>query len=539
MKPLLSKFIFILMALLAFHPVIAQDRVTQLLDSLAAEKDDERIIALNLEIASELKFKDKTRTTYYVNLAKEKAEKVNSEKAWKRFYEKAFEIYSDLDALDVALDYLLKEYDYYKNTDDLRRYEIENKLGIINARLNNSEKALFYFKKILPHYQKEKEFVLIGKTYNNIGLAYLSIEKPDSSLYFLQKGLEALEKSPDLNIRIHLKTNMGRCYAILEEDELAGQNFAEASAMIDDSVNEGVTCWVNTERAKFYFDTGNPDKAIEFALTAEKMEPSKNNFIYAQILKVLYKAYYEKGDYRNSAYYFNLFDQVRDNLNIEEKAVNVEKLKIEYDYKIREQQNEIEENRKRMNLFVAIGGLAIILLVLSIFMIRYKNRLLKIKLENELKESREKELKLELELKNKELASKTIRETEQSELINIVQKDLKAIQSKAVQSETKFALNQLVNKIKSNASQSNWEEFELRFSNVYESFYEKLNQLHPNLSPQDKRICALIRLNLSTKEMANITKTSVKSIENNRTRLRKKLGLTNSKMDLTKYLSEL
>src|SRR5690606_11119797 len=269
-----------------------------------------------------------------------------------------------------------------------------------------------------------------------------------------------------------------------------------------------------------------------------QLEPSKNNFIYAQILKVLYKAYYQKSDYKNAAYYFNLFDEVRDNLNIEEKAVNVEKLKIEYDYKIRAQQNEIEENRKQLNFIAAIGGLVILLLILSIFMIRYKNRLVKIKLENQLKELKEKELKLELELKNKALASKTIRETEQNELINIVQKDLKEIQSKAIQSETKQALNQLFNKIKFNSSQNNWEEFDMRFSNVYESFFEKLNKLHPNLSPHDKRICALIKLNLSTKEIANLTKTSVKSVENTRTRLRKKLGLTNQKIDLTKYLSE-
>ncbi|HLV23745.1 MAG TPA: hypothetical protein VKY36_03065 [Moheibacter sp.] len=516
----------------------AQDRVTKLLDSLAAEKNDEKIIDLNLKIASELKFKDKVRTTYYINLAEKKAEEINSETTWKKFYARAFEIYSDMDALDLSLNYLLKEYDYYKNSNDLKKYELENKLGIINARLNNPEKALVYFKKILPRYLEEQKFDFVGKTYNNIGLAYLSIEKPDSALYFLQKGLKSLEKKPDLNILIHLKTNIARCYAILKEENSAERNFEEASQLMQDSTSSGIKTWVHTERAKFYLDTGNFDKAIEFAQTAEQLEPSKNNFIYAQILKVLYKAYYQKSDYKNAAYYFNLFDEVRDNLNIEEKAVNVEKLKIEYDYKIRAQQNEIEENRKQLNFIAAIGGLVILLLILSIFMIRYKNRLVKIKLENQLKELKEKELKLELELKNKALASKTIRETEQNELINIVQKDLKEIQSKAIQSETKEALNQLFNKIKFNASQNNWEEFDMRFSNVYESFFEKLNELHPNLSPHDKRICALIKLNLSTKEIANLTKTSVKSVENIRTRLRKKLGLTNQRIDLTNYLSE-
>ncbi len=525
--------------LYAIPSVKAQDRVAELLDSLAAEKNEEKILNLNLKIAEELKFRDKSRTSYYINLAEKNAENINSEKVWKEFYGKAFKIYSDMDALDAALNYLLKEYDYYKNTESLKKFELENKLGIINARLNNPEKALIYFKGILPYYQKEKKFDLIGKTYNNIGLSYLNLEKADSSLFYFKKGITEIEKTPNLEVKVHLKANIARCYAILGENDQAEQNFEEATQLISDTSNDGILCWVLTERAKFFYDTENIDKAIEFALKAEKLEPSKNSFIYAEILKVLYRAYYEKEDYKKSAYYFKEFDQVRDNLNIEEKAVNVEKLKIEYDYKIREQQNELAQTRKRTNLLLAMGGLVILLLVLFIFMIRYKNRLVKIKLENEVKELREKELKLEIELKNRELASKTIRETEQSELINIVQKDLKEIQSKAMQSETKHALNQLVYKIKSNASQNNWEEFELRFSHVYESFYEKLNTLHPNLSPHDKRICALIKLNLTTKEIANITKTSLKSIENNRTRLRKKLGLTNSKIDLTTYLSNL
>src|SRR5690606_31900002 len=102
------------------------------------------------KIASELRFQDKSRTTYYVNLALTEAQKINSEKSWKEFYERAVEIYIDMDALDTALDYLLKEYDLYKHSNDLKRFELENQLGIINARLNNPEKALTYFKGILP-----------------------------------------------------------------------------------------------------------------------------------------------------------------------------------------------------------------------------------------------------------------------------------------------------------------------------------------------------------------------------------------------------
>jgi hypothetical protein len=72
--------------------------------------------------------------------------------------------------------------------------------------------------------------------------------------------------------------------------------------------------------------------------------------------------------------------------------------------------------------------------------------------------------------------------------------------------------------------ESVWEDFELNFTNVYDSFYEKLNERHSHLTVFDKRIRTLIKLNPSTKEIARLTKTSVKSIENIRTRLRKKIG---------------
>lgn len=518
---------------------MAQDRIDQLLDSLVNETDDRKAIQLNLKIASELKYKDKSRATYYIKLAENKAQEINSDKVWKEFYPQATHIYLEMDAFDWALNYLLKEYNYYKNTDELKRYEIENQLGVINAKLNNPQKALFYFKEILNHYLNQGEYDLLSKTYNNIGLAFFSMQQADSSLIYFNKGLETLNKSPNPDIEIHLRTNLARCLAQLNKYDSAEKNYDLVSSLVTDKTNPSFTSWANTERAKFYLQTQNPDKAIEYALAAESIEPSKNSFVYSDILKVLYRAYYEKEDYKNAVYYYKLYDEVRDNLNIEEKAVNVEKLKIEYDYQIKEQQSEIENNRKRISHLITIGGLIILLLILSIFMIRYKNRLVKVKLENELKAMKENELKMVLELKNKELATKTIKETEQNELFNIVQKDLKEIQSKAIQSETKAALNQLVKKIKSNSLQNNWEEFELRFSHIYESFYDNLNALHPSLSPQDKRICALIKLNLTTKEISNITKSSIKSIENTRTRLRKKMGITNSKIDLAKYLSDL
>src|SRR5699024_7340602 len=185
------------------------------------------------------------------------------------------------------------------------------------------------------------------------------------------------------------------------------------------------------------------------------------------------------------------------------------------------------------------GGLVILLLIFGLVLIRYKNRLAKIKLANELKRAQENELQLNLELKNKELASETLKNAEQNEMLNAIQEELKKIKNLNSGSNVNQAIHRLQSKIRSDSPQNNWEEFEWRFTKVYESFYRKLNQLHPNLSVHDKRLCALLRLNFSTKEIASITKNSVKSVENSRTRLRKKLGLTNQKIELSTYLSKL
>lgn len=83
-----------------------------------------------------------------------------------------------------------------------------------------------------------------------------------------------------------------------------------------------------------------------------------------------------------------------------------------------------------------------------------------------------------------------------------------------------------------------WEDFEYHFLQIYESFYKNLEQKHPNLINYDKPLAAMLKLRLSTKEISNLLNVTPKTIENSRTRLRKKLELTNTKEELSKYLDD-
>lgn len=90
--------------------------------------------------------------------------------------------------------------------------------------------------------------------------------------------------------------------------------------------------------------------------------------------------------------------------------------------------------------------------------------------------------------------------------------------------------NDLIREIISNykyATNDNiWDEFEKRFNDVHSDFYKKLGEAHPDLSPNERKLCAFIKLNMSSKEIAAITFQNAKSIDMARYRLRKKLGLT-------------
>ena len=76
-----------------------------------------------------------------------------------------------------------------------------------------------------------------------------------------------------------------------------------------------------------------------------------------------------------------------------------------------------------------------------------------------------------------------------------------------------------------NTSKDVWKEFEIRFQEVHSDFYNNLNEKYPDLTPNEKKICAFLRLNMSTKDISAITYQSVRSIDMARFRLRKKIGL--------------
>ncbi len=140
---------------------------------------------------------------------------------------------------------------------------------------------------------------------------------------------------------------------------------------------------------------------------------------------------------------------------------------------------------------------------------------------------KEKQLQDQIEYRNKQITTHTLNIIQKNEMLKELREKLEAI-VKATEGGPHNELKKLLKIIdESFRLDKDWEEFKLYFEQIYTGFYAKLKINYPELTNQELRHCALIRLNLSNNECASILGISPNSIKVSRTRLRKKLNLEN------------
>ena len=131
------------------------------------------------------------------------------------------------------------------------------------------------------------------------------------------------------------------------------------------------------------------------------------------------------------------------------------------------------------------------------------------------------QLAQDVDSKNRELAVSTMSLIKKDELLALIKEDLKnapEITNKSVKSVI-TTITKNINK------EDSWNIFKEAFDNADNDFLKKVKQDHPTLTPNDLRLCAYLRLNLSSKEIAPLLNISVRSVEIKRYRLRKKMNL--------------
>jgi DNA-binding CsgD family transcriptional regulator len=149
--------------------------------------------------------------------------------------------------------------------------------------------------------------------------------------------------------------------------------------------------------------------------------------------------------------------------------------------------------------------------------------------EKKIAEARNEILQQEIENKNRELAISTMSLIKKNEFLNSLKNILKAASDPS-------DLHSVLKTIDRNiGSEDDWRFFEEAFNNADKGFLQNIREKHPDLTPSDLRLCAYLRLNLSSKEIAPLLNISLRSVEVKRYRLRKKLKLSHEE-SLSDYI---
>ncbi len=143
------------------------------------------------------------------------------------------------------------------------------------------------------------------------------------------------------------------------------------------------------------------------------------------------------------------------------------------------------------------------------------------------------QLQQDIKGKNREMAISTMNLVKKNELLQRIKDNL------LVRQDPQQNIKEVIRMIDRNIDEAEtWKLFKEAFENADRDFFKKVKDLHPELTPNDLKLCAYLRLNLSSKEIAPMLNISPKSVEVKRYRLRKKMGLDHE-VGLVAYILDL
>ncbi|TKC09989.1 transcriptional regulator [Pedobacter polaris] len=146
--------------------------------------------------------------------------------------------------------------------------------------------------------------------------------------------------------------------------------------------------------------------------------------------------------------------------------------------------------------------------------------------EQQITKLQKKQLEADVEFKNKELATTTMHLVQRGKLLSKIGDELLPLVQQSTSKDTANDLKKVIRLLnEAKKLDSDWDQFAIHFDQVHANFLSNLKDKYPNLSPNDLKLCAYLKLNLSSKEIAQLLNITPRAVEVSRYRLRKKLNL--------------
>ena len=431
---------------------------------------------------------------------------------------------------------------------DSDKYYAMNEIASVFKMMKQYKIALKFYNQILDYTLLKNNKNGQGAVLNNIADLYKVLKEYDLALDYFKKAA-AITKQTGLQYNIAVvNNNLGKTEFQLGNIKNALNYYDEALKLIDNQKNVSLTLNLYLNYIEVFLSINDVKECDFYFLKAKNLIFQVNdNKLIARYYDLLSKTNALENNFKIALQNRMIFEKINDSINSENSYEQISDIRIDYETKLKKKENELllseNTNLKNYKIILIIAIFMIIIIFISIFavfILKFKNSKQKELIYQQNNELIIKELLLikdDHEIGQKELVVNVLRDNIAKETIIEIINELKSISLKGNES-VKSGIQGVIKKLDKSTVDDTWEKFELHFSKVNERFYSNLLKKHPELTPGEKRLCALLLINLSSKEIAAITSQTFRSVTTARYRLRQKLNLLHEDNIIT-YLESL
>ena len=418
-------------------------------------------------------------------------------------------------------------------------------MGAVILNRNEPKRALVYFREALLNMKAIDYQQGISNVYTGIANAFELMGQLDSSLIYHNKALKIRSRlkldRAIANSEYHQSAVLIKMGKYSEAEESLKKTKSIYVKLVEKTgiiITDVLKDWTNNDKGKA--------DAIDIAKNAlETARTLDNPNLISHAYKILSDIFAFNLDYQESYLYLTKHKKLQDSLFNTEKERVITEMEAKFqtekkDSEIRLLKSKTEIQRKNNMLLIILIVVFAGVIVLLFFMFRLKSTAFKRQQmlrekeniihaqERKITEKENQILQEQLESKNRELASKALEMLRYNEAISSIIEKLESINNRFDEKpEVMRPIKDIIHELENHTKQNIWNEFEKIFKNIHSGFYDKLLEICPELTATEIKTAALLKLNLTTKEIAAIAFKSEGGIKTTRYRLRKKLGLTN------------
>lgn len=435
---------------------------------------------------------------------------------------------------NLAADNILQALRLYERLGDpYRAADAQLKLGEVQMAAGRYEDARTNLEAAAAAYRSLNDLYFAGQAERALGL-----------LHYNRKAYDLAE--PLFRENLVSSRELGDPYGVAQCEEYLG-NIARAQANYDSAfahyqralpiyleIGDGYNAAaLRTSIAWIYYDQQAYEPALAEARRGETaIRTVGSPVLEAASQEVLYRIYSALGRPEAALRAFETFVGIQDSLYTVEKAAQLEELQLIYSIEKKDQEIELLAKDvqlgavKQQRLLVGLVALALIagLTIYLQYMRRQRDR----RVAEETRRRRQAELeraRLEKAQVERELTAQVLQLCRKNELLASVQQEIKVLGAQSNQ-VNKPSLKRLERSIQKDIqSDEDWRQFLSTFENVHPHFIHRLRERAEALTPAEQRLACLLKMNLSSKEIATLLNITDEGVKKGRYRLRKKLGV--------------